>query len=134
MKLKNRHTLHTQFSLSSMTDVVFLLLIFFMLRVSLATPTGLTVELPTSQAGDTVAPQTRVTITAALMYYVDDVPTTIADLPIILSEKLSTQNGVLLLELDKSVPVAHMIQVTDIASQLGASISVATHLVENGNA
>ena len=134
MKLKNRHTLHTQFSLSSMTDVVFLLLIFFMLRVSLATPTGLTVELPTSQAGDAIAPQTRVTITAALMYYVDDVPTALADLPAILSEKLSTQNGVLLLELDQSVPVANMIQVTDIASRLGASISVATHLVENENA
>lgn len=109
-----------------MTDIVFLLLIFFMLTVSFVTPTGLTVDLPTSRTTNTLTPQAHVTITAALDYYVDNQKTTLSQLEGMLQERLSPQDGILLLQVDKSVPIAYMIKVVDIASSLHAQVSVAT--------
>lgn len=109
-----------------MTDIVFLLLIFFMLTVSFVTPTGLTVDLPTSHTTSTVAPQVYVTITATLDYYIDNQKTTLSQLAGILSERLSSQGSILLLQVDKSVPIEYMIKVVDIASSLHAHVSVAT--------
>jgi len=109
-----------------MTDIVFLLLIFFMLTVSFITPTGLAVDLPTSQTTHTPSPQVQVTITAGLDYYVDNQKTTLAQLAPMLQARLSSRNGTLLLQVDKSVPVAYMIKVVDIASSLHAHVFVAT--------
>lgn len=115
-----------------MTDIMFLLLIFFMLTVSFITPTGLTVELPASHTTNPLVPQVHVTITSALDYYIDGQETTLGQLERILAERLNAQNGSLLLEVDKSVPIEHMVKVADIASSLHAKVSVATRTTHNG--
>jgi len=126
MKLKVRHRINTQFNMSSMTDIVFLLLIFFMLTVSFVTPTGLVVDLPTSHSANTLSPQIQVTITSKLDYYIDNEPVKLEDLGSMLQEKISQKSNLILLQLDRSVPVQHMIQVVDIANSLHAQVSVAT--------
>ncbi|MBV6645551.1 MAG: biopolymer transporter ExbD, partial [Cyclobacteriaceae bacterium] len=52
MNLKSKHKVEASFSMSSMTDVIFLLLIFFMLTASFITPSGLPVNLPTSKSAN----------------------------------------------------------------------------------
>ena len=128
MKLNTKHKIDTQFSMSSMTDIVFLLLIFFMLTVSSATPQALPIDidLPLSSNADILSPQVNVMITADLAYYVDHQKTTREQLEGVLQQKLSTTQRLVLLQVDKSVPVAHMIYVTDIAASLHAKVAVAT--------
>lgn len=126
MKLKNNHKISTQFSLSSMTDIVFLLLIFFMLSASFVAPTALPIDLPASHTTHTTTPQVYVSITAELNYYVGNQLTTISELNHILQEKLPKKDGIVLLQVDKSVPVEYVIQVIDIASSLQAEVSIAT--------
>ncbi len=126
MKLHTKHQISTQFSMISMTDILCLLLLFSMLAASATTPTGLTVELPTSQTTKTVTPQLEVTITAGLEYYVGNQQVAFSQLAGILQESLPTENGILLLQIDKSVPIEYMVQVVDIASSLHAQVSVAT--------
>jgi biopolymer transport protein ExbD len=111
-----------------MTDIVFLLLIFFMLTVSSVAPQALPIEidLPLSSNADTLLPQVNVMITADLTYYVDDQKTTRERLEGLLQQKLSTAQRLVLLQVDKSVPIAHMIYVTDIAASLHAKVAVAT--------
>lgn len=109
-----------------MTDIVFLLLIFFMLTVSSVTPQALPIDLPTSTNADILLPQVNVTITAALDYYVDQQKTTQEQLEGLLQQKLTTDQRFVLLQIDKSVPVAHMVYVTDIAASLQAKVAVAT--------
>lgn len=109
-----------------MTDIVFLLLIFFMLTVSSVTPQALPVDLPTSDNADILLPQVNVTITAALNYYVDQQKTTSEQLEGLLKQKLAKGQRFVLLQVDKSVPVAYMIYVTDIAASLQAKVAVAT--------
>ena len=126
MKLKTQHTLNTQFSMSSMTDIVFLLLLFFMLSVSFAPPIGLTIDLPSSHYANPVTAHTKVSITSNLAYYVADEPIDRMCLKEILSNKLSSTPKLVFLQVDKSVPVQNVIEVVDIANGLQAQVSVAT--------
>lgn len=126
MKLKVKHRIDTQFSMSSMTDIVFLLLIFFMLTVSFVTPIGLAIDLPASHSANIVIPQVQVTITSNLDYYVDHEPVRYEELGTVLQQKISQKANLVLLQVDRSVPIQHMIQVVDIANSLHAQVSVAT--------
>jgi biopolymer transport protein ExbD len=133
MRLKRRYKANTQFNMASMTDIIFLLLLFFMLTVSFgsASPSpestkGLTIDLPTSHSADIVIPQIQVTITAQLDYYVDNVPVQVESLKNVLQEKISQTSHLILLQIDRTVPIQHMIQVVDIANSLNAQVSVAT--------
>ena len=109
-----------------MTDIVFLLLIFFMLTFSSIAPQALTIDLPLSNNADRLLPQVNVTITAALDYYVDNQKTTREQLATKLQQKLSTDQHLVLLQIDQAVPVEHMIYVADLAASLHARVSVAT--------
>ncbi|RDJ93103.1 biopolymer transporter ExbD, partial [Lacticaseibacillus rhamnosus] len=56
MNLRTRNKIEVAFSMASMTDLIFLLLIFFMLTASFVTPSGLPVNLPTSSVVSCHAP------------------------------------------------------------------------------
>lgn len=56
--------------MASMTDVIFLLLIFFMVTSTVVTPNAIKLTLPQSQKQTAAKPLTRVTIDANLNYYV----------------------------------------------------------------
>lgn len=127
MKLSTKNKIDTQFSMSSMTDIVFLLLIFFMLTFVSVTPQALNIDLPLSNNAKALPSQVNVMITAGLEYYVDHQKTTRERLEESLQQKLNTTTQrAVLLQVDQSVPVAHMIYVTDIAASLQAKVAVAT--------
>jgi biopolymer transport protein ExbD len=126
MKLKTNHTISPQFNMSSMTDIIFLLLIFFMLSASFVAPTSLPIDLPASHTNQTVTPQVQISITATLDYYVGTQQTTLSELESILREKLPSQDGLVLLQADRSVPIEYIIKVVDIAGSLNAQVSIAT--------
>lgn len=109
-----------------MTDIVFLLLIFFMLTVSFVTPAGLAIDLPTSHTANILTPQVQVIITSKLDYYVDNEPVKFDELTAVLQQKISQKSNLILLQVDRSVPIQHMIQIVDIANSLHAQVSVAT--------
>ena len=70
MALKRRAKISPNFSMASMTDVIFLLLIFFMVTSTVVIPNAIKVTLPQAQKQTAVKPLTRVTIDAGLNYYV----------------------------------------------------------------
>lgn len=70
MALKRRTKVDASFSMASMTDVIFLLLIFFMISSTVVVPNAIKVTLPQSQKQTAVKLMTRVTIDANLNYYV----------------------------------------------------------------
>lgn len=112
--------------MSSMTDIVFLLLIFFMLTSSFITPSGLPVSLPTSKASTLEMQKVSVTITKNLDYYVNDKKVSKAMLEGELKSKLKGNQGVVVLHIDESVPTQHLVHVAGIATALEAKVSIAT--------
>lgn len=69
MALKRRTKVNEAFSMASMTDVIFLLLIFFMVTSTVVIPNAIKVTLPQAKKQTAVKPLTRLTIDANLRYY-----------------------------------------------------------------
>lgn len=113
--------------MSSMTDIIFLLLIFFMLTSNFVTPSGLPVSLPSSKTSDIVMQKVSVTITKDLAYYLNEKPIALEDIEPQLTALLQgTEEGAVVLHVDKSVPVEHLVKVAGIAKNLNASVTLAT--------
>jgi biopolymer transport protein ExbD len=126
MALKSKHKVEPMFSMSSMTDIIFLLLIFFMLTSSFITPSGLPVNLPSSKASTVKLQKVSVTITDGLDYYVGDKKVSRNMLEPELRSRLTEGQGSVVLHLDKSVPTEHFVFVAGIATSLEAKVSIAT--------
>lgn len=127
MNLDSKHKIETSFNFSSIADIIFLLLIFFMLTSSFVTPSGLPVNLPSSKSANIVMQKVSVTITPDIRFYINDKLVPSAQLESALASSLSqSEQGVVVLNVDKTVPVEHLVRVAGIASSLNAKVSVAT--------
>jgi biopolymer transport protein ExbD len=127
MAIKSKYKIDPAFSMSSMTDIIFLLLIFFMLTASFVTPSGLPVNLPGSKSSTIVMQRVSVTITSDLRYFINDKRTSYSSLEADLRKELNTgQEGVVVLHIDKTVPTEHLVHVAGIATSLKAKVSIAT--------
>ena len=108
-----------------MTDIIFLLLIFFMLTSSFITPSGLPVNLPSSKASRVEMQKVSVTVTKELDFYVNDKRVTKTSLERELRSKLMGNEGVVVLHIDESVPTRETAYVAGIATTLEAKVSLA---------
>ena len=70
MALKRQFDMTSIFSMASMTDVIFLLLIFFMVTSTFVFPTALEINLPQSSEQTALKPSVRVYIDAEMAMYV----------------------------------------------------------------
>ncbi len=127
MALQSKNKIDPSFSLSSMTDMVFLLLIFFMLTASFVTPSGLPVSLPSSKSSNIEIQKVSVTITKNLQFYVNDKKIAENTMEQELKAALAGgQEGAVILHVDESVPVKYVTKVGGIATSLKAKVSIAT--------
>ncbi|MDZ4713908.1 MAG: biopolymer transporter ExbD [Cytophagales bacterium] len=126
MNLKNRNKIEAAFSMASMTDLIFLLLIFFMLTASFVTPSGLPVNLPTSKASTIEVQKVSITVTKDLNYYVNDKLVTKNTLEAELKPLLGSPSGVVVLHIDERVPTKELVFVAGIATSLEARVTIAT--------
>ncbi|MFL2996998.1 MAG: ExbD/TolR family protein [Cytophagales bacterium] len=126
MNLKSTNKINPLFSMSSMTDIIFLLLIFFMLTASFVTPSGLPVNLPSSKSSSIIIQKVSVTITSDLRYFVNENETSIDNLEMVLRNEIGEEEGLVVLHCDKDVPVEHLVNVAGIATSLEAKVSIAS--------
>jgi len=126
MNLGSKNKIDASFSMASMTDLIFLLLVFFMLTSSFVTPSGLPVNLPTSKASTIEVQKVSVTVTKDLKYYVNDKLVTKGTLEGELKSRLGGPKGSVVLHIDQSVPSEHLVYVAGIATSLEAKVVVAT--------
>lgn len=118
MAIRSRNKVSPNFNMSSMTDIVFLLLIFFMLTSTLVSPNALKLLLPSSSS-KTLAPQTvSVSITKELNYYVNEQQVEFDFLEPIIVEKMGNNpDNSIILHVDKQIAVEEAVKVMDIASR-----------------
>lgn len=126
MALQSKNKIETSFSMSSMTDIIFLLLIFFMLTSSFITPSGLPVNLPSSESSDIVMQEVTVSITKDLRFAVNDKQVSREQVKAELTSLLNENKGYVVLHIDKEVPVEFLVEIGGIAASLDANVTIAT--------
>lgn len=132
MALKKRNKVNAAFSMSSMTDIVFLLLIFFMVTSTLIAPNALKLLLPQSNNQTAAKPITTISITSDLKYYINDdnnlQRVNFGEIEPFLRNKFGSGNDDIFISLhaDQSVPVNEVVKIMNIARRNKYKMILAT--------
>lgn len=132
MALKRQHEMLSMFSMASMTDVIFLLLIFFMVTSTFVFPSALEINLPQSSEQTAIKPGTRVFIDKDMNLWatVDDSdPTPLDDdqlLGFLEMANSDSPDQFVALYADEEVPYGKIVDVLDKGSRAGIKIVLAT--------
>lgn len=119
MAIKSQNKISTEFSTASMSDLVFLLLIFFMLTSTLVSPNAIKLLLPSSSSKTIAKQTTTVYINDLNQFFVNETPASEVNMQQLLSQALIGQNeGVIVLRADKTVPVQYVVTVIDAVNQM----------------
>jgi len=119
MAIKSQNKISTEFSMASMSDLVFLLLIFFMLTSTLVSPNAIKLLLPSSSSKTIAKQTTTVYINDQNLFFVNENPATEANMQQLLTRSLIGQaEGVIVLRADKTVPVQYVVTVIDAVNQI----------------
>ncbi|WP_431167687.1 ExbD/TolR family protein [Tenacibaculum halocynthiae] len=118
MNLRGRNKVDPSFNMSSMTDIVFLLLIFFMLTSTLVTVSAIDVLLPKAGGKTENNTSIAVTITKNSAFYIDKSKVNVANLEReILSKVGADKKKTVVIRGDKNVPYKNVMKVIDIANK-----------------
>jgi biopolymer transport protein ExbD len=127
MNLRKNSKINTEFNASSMTDIVFLLLIFFIIISSVVKDPALKLVLP--KGVNNVNPINKVIVVSVdknLDYAVDDKKTTYERLPSVLQEVLTTApEATVSIRGDKDIRYEDVMNVVMLADKLGAKVVLA---------
>ena len=127
MALRSRNKVSPNFNMSSMTDIVFLLLIFFMLTSTLVSPNALKLLLPSSKARTLEKQTISVSITKDITFFINK--NKVQETNIEQELKLILDNideAAIILHADKTVGIEHVVKIMDIAYRNKYKIVLAT--------
>ncbi|MCI2230382.1 biopolymer transporter ExbD [Polaribacter sp. MSW13] len=118
MNLRGRNKVDPTFNMSSMTDIVFLLLIFFMLTSTLVTVSAIDVLLPKAGGKTENSKSVAVTITSKSVFYIDKRKVSSSKLESeILKSIGADKKKTIVIRGDKDVPYKNVMKVIDIANK-----------------
>lgn len=118
MNLRGRNKVSAEFSMSSMTDIVFLLLVFFLLTSPAITPDALDLILPKAKGKTSNVQKASVSITKEGAYYVDKERVSEYSIEKELQKLLAGQDEpTVILRAEEGVPIEDAVFVMDIANR-----------------
>lgn len=118
MNLRGRNKVSAEFSMSSMTDIVFLLLVFFLLTSPAITPDALDLILPKAKGKTSNVQKASVSITKDGAYYVDKERVSEYSIESELKKTLAGQEEpTIILRAEEGVPIEDAVFVMDVANR-----------------
>lgn len=138
MSLKRQYDMTSIFSMASMTDVIFLLLIFFMVTSTFVFPTALEINLPQSSEQTAIKPAVRVYIDADKAMYVstpevmdpqpvDSLPQLMGFLRVIEQQAVEAgEDANIAIYADESVTYGQLVEVLNAGAVNGLKMVLAT--------
>lgn len=118
MNIRGRNKVSAEFNMSSMTDIVFLLLIFFMLTSTMVTTNALDMVLPKAKGKTDSNKNIAVSINKKLEFFIDKEPVLETELESKLLGLLSNDNSrAIILRAEEGVPIEKAVSVLDIANR-----------------
>lgn len=118
MNLRGRNKVSAEFNMSSMTDIVFLLLIFFMLTSTMVTTNALNLVLPKAKGKTDSNKNISVSINKKLEFFIDKEPILETELESkLISLFTANKEKAIILRAEEGVPIEKAVRVLDIANR-----------------
>ena len=127
MALKSRNKVEVGYSVAGMTDIIFLLLLFFVLTSTMIAPNAIKLLLPQSNSQTPTRPITTVSITKDIGFFLEREQVDINQLESRLQQKIGADpDPVLAIHADRSVPIEFIVDVMNIAKRNNYKVILAT--------
>lgn len=129
MNLRKRHQrVSAEVHTSAMNDIMFFLLLFFLIASTITNPNVIKLMLPKSSSGKAVSKKTiSITISQDLKYTVNNKPVKVQDLQTtLMGFKSQATELTIVLSVDRTVAIQDVVQVMDIAQKLNIKLVLAT--------
>jgi len=133
MKIRSQNKVLDTFSFSSLTDIVLLLLIFFLLSSTFIIQPGIKVKLPVSTTAESTNEKNiTITLTKNGRIYLNQDQVTMNDLPARWNQLMAMNpNQAIIIRADKGVTIDRTVAILDIGKRVGATnFNIATEQTE----
>ncbi len=118
MNIRGRNKVNPNFNMSSMTDIVFLLLIFFMLTSTLVTVSAIDILLPKAGGKTENKASIAVSITNNSLFYIDKTKVSEGSLENEILKLVGADRAkTIVIRGDKDVPYKNVMKIIDIANR-----------------
>lgn len=118
MNIRGRNKVSPEFNMSSMTDIVFLLLIFFMLTSTMVTTNALDLVLPKAKGKTDNNKSISISIDKNLKFYIDKTEVGESEIESKILGMLASDNSKsVVLRVEEGVPIEKAVYVMDIANR-----------------
>lgn len=128
MQLRRKSRMTSEVSTSSLSDIMFFLMLFFLIISTLVNPSVIKLILPKSEAGKAVAKQTiTVSVDAEKKFYINNAPVAYEQLESQLAEQtMKMQDPTVVLRADNTLPVQIIVDLISIGNKLKIKMVLAT--------
>jgi biopolymer transport protein ExbD len=128
MKYRRRGRMSSEVNASSLNDIMFFLLLFFLIVSTLVNPSVIKLLLPKASNGQTLSKQQiTISVTKDLQYYIDNTPVTFDNLESQLSQKVSTiPDATIVVRADKELQLQDVVNILEIGNRLKVKMILAT--------
>jgi biopolymer transport protein ExbD len=130
MNLRSKKKSHVNVETSALSDIMFFLMLFFLIASTLANPNVIKLLLPQAKAGQTVSKQQfSLSISKDLNYYInnDKKPLSFEQLEPKLNAIIQNNSDVtIVLKVDKAIQVQNLVDVLALGSKLKIKMILAT--------
>lgn len=129
MKLQRRNRMASEVYSHSLNDIMFFLLLFFLIAATMATPNVLKMLLPNSKtSAQQVKHPVTIAISADLQYAVNDQIIPVEQLEATIANAIAGQTDpTAILKVDKTIQVQSLVDILDIGNRLKIKMVLATN-------
>lgn len=128
MKIKRRHDFKAEVATASLNDIMFFLLLFFLIVATFANPNVIKLLLPKASSSQTISKkQITLSITADKKYYLDQTLVPPSNLELALTEKKKIINDLtIVLRAESSLTIQDLVDVLEIGKRIDVKMILAT--------
>jgi biopolymer transport protein ExbD len=128
MKLKRRHDFKAEVATASLNDIMFFLLLFFLIVATFANPNVIKLMLPKASSSQTLSKkQLTLSITSDKKYFLDQVQIPPADLELAITNKKKVINDLtIVLRADQKLTIQDLVDVLEIGKRADVKMILAT--------
>ncbi len=128
MNLRRRNRPAAEVQTSAMNDIMFFLMLFFLIASTVTNPNVIKLLLPRSDSGQSISKKTvSIAVTKDLEYFLDKQPVNLEEIqPRLLVYKQQVEELTIILSVDRTVAIQDVVQIMDIANKMGVKLVLAT--------